>query len=236
MNHTDTSRGLFALAPILLSALVLGGCNSAPVRDPAYAPARPVAPPPEPTGDGSLYHDGYALSWFEDLRAHRVGDLLTVRLVERTQADKAAKTSAKKSTVQNIDNPTLLGMKPKFTGPQGLGAGDLSFATKSEHDFKGESASSQSNTLNGDITVTVVQVLGNGNLMVRGEKRLGINQGNEYIRLSGIVRPWDVSADNSVESTKIADPTITYVGDGAVADANAMGWLARFFISALMPF
>ena len=220
---------------LLLAALILGGCNTAPVRDPAYAPARPVAPPPEPTGDGSLYHEGYALSWFEDLRARRVGDLLTVRLVERTQADKAAKTSAKKETTQDIDNPTLLGMKPAFGSP-GMGTGDLSFSTHSKHDFSGESASSQSNKLSGDITVTVVQVLGNGNLMVRGEKRLGINQGNEYVRLAGIVRPWDIRPDNSVESTKIADPTITYVGDGAPADANAMGWLARFFISAILPF
>ena len=84
--------------------------------------------------------------------------------------------------------------------------------------------------------VTVIEVLPNGYLMVRGEKRIGINQGNEYIKLSGIVRPADIDSTNTVLSTKMADPTIVYVGEGAIADANKIGWLARFFISALFPF
>ena len=82
----------------------------------------------------------------------------------------------------------------------------------------------------------MIEVLANGYLVVRGEKRIGINQGNEYIRLSGIVRPIDIDEDNTVLSTRLADPTIVYVGDGAVAESNAMGWLARFFISSLFPF
>jgi flagellar L-ring protein precursor FlgH len=90
--------------------------------------------------------------------------------------------------------------------------------------------------LSGNITVTVIEVLPNRNLYVRGEKRIGINQGNEYIRLSGIVRPEDITPQNTIESTRIADPTIVYVGEGMVADANTMGWLARFFNSVLFPF
>ena len=102
--------------------------------------------------------------------------------------------------------------------------------------FAGSGDSKQSNELTGDITVTVIEVLPNGYLMVRGEKRIGINQGNEYIRVSGIVRPTDIDSTNTVLSTKIADPTLVYVGDGAVADSNAIGWLAKFFVSALFPF
>ena len=94
----------------------------------------------------------------------------------------------------------------------------------------------QSNLLEGDITVTVVEVLPNGYLMVRGEKRIGINQGNEYIRLSGIVRPIDIDSTNTILSTRLADPTIIYVGDGVLADSNEMGWLSRFFVSGLFPF
>ncbi len=84
--------------------------------------------------------------------------------------------------------------------------------------------------------MTVVELLANGYLVVRGEKRIGINQGNEYVKVSGIVRPADIDSTNTVLSTKMADPTFVYVGDGAVADSNAMGWLAKFFVSALFPF
>lgn len=223
----------------LIAALVtiasLTGCNSTPTRDPDYAPVRAVVPPPPPTGDGAIYHGGYSLNWFEDLRALHVGDLLTVRLDESTNASKTAKTAAAKTNTNDIANPTLFGLNPKIP-VGGNSNATLESSLSSEHDFKGEGSSVQTNALTGDITVTVVEVLPNGYLRIRGEKRIGINQGNEYIRLSGIVRPYDVGPDNSVESTKIADPTIIYVGDGVVANANVMGWFARFFISALFPF
>ena len=93
-----------------------------------------------------------------------------------------------------------------------------------------------SNSLNGNITVTVHQVLPNGVLIVRGEKWLTLNQGDEYIQVSGMVRPQDIGPDNTVESTKLADARISYSGTGAVHDTNVMGWLSRFFVSALMPF
>ncbi|MBA1331869.1 flagellar basal body L-ring protein, partial [Candidatus Endoriftia persephone str. Guaymas] len=112
----------------------------------------------------------------------------------------------------------------------------LAFSTSAANDFKGEGSASQSNAITGNITVSVIEVLPNRNLMIRGEKRIGINQGNEYIRLSGIVRSQDISPENQVESSRIADPTIIYVGDGQLADSNAMGWLAKFFISPIFPF
>jgi flagellar L-ring protein precursor FlgH len=228
MNNTH------ALLSVLVLALLLGGCNTAPKRDPNYAPVRPVVPPPNPQGDGSIFHGGYSMLWVEDLVARRVGDILTVRLSESTNAAKSAKTDTSKSNTNSISNPTLLGLNPKFNY---LGSNaDFSFGTSSSHDFQSDGSSEQNNRLSGDITVTVTEVLPNGYLAIRGEKRIGINQGNEYIKLSGIVRPYDITADNVVESTKIADPTIVYVGDGAVADSNVMGWLARFFISAVMPF
>ncbi|MDH5358797.1 MAG: flagellar basal body L-ring protein FlgH, partial [Gammaproteobacteria bacterium] len=93
-----------------------------------------------------------------------------------------------------------------------------------------------SNTLEGDISVSVVEVLPNGNMVVRGEKVMTINQGNEYIRISGMISPRDIDSNNSISSKRIADVQIAYVGDGPVNDANVMGWLGRFFISALMPF
>lgn len=219
---------------IVLAALVAAGCNTAPKRDPDYAPVRPAMPMPAPSGDGAIYHGGYSMNWLEDMRARRVGDILTVKLSETTNATKSAKTKADKTNSNNIANPTLFGLNPKF-GINGSNA-NFSFATSSTHAFEGDGSSEQKNKLTGDITVTVTEVLGNGYLMIRGEKRMGINQGNEYIKLSGIVRPYDITPENTVESTKIADPTIIYVGDGVVADTNIMGWLSRFFISAIMPF
>jgi flagellar L-ring protein precursor FlgH len=82
----------------------------------------------------------------------------------------------------------------------------------------------------------VVEVLANGYLRIRGEKRIGMTGGNEYIRVSGIVRPEDIDPANRVDSTRVADATLVYVGDGQTSMASRMGWLAKFFISAMMPF
>jgi flagellar L-ring protein precursor FlgH len=102
--------------------------------------------------------------------------------------------------------------------------------------FEGEADASQSNSLSGAITVTIADVLPNGNLVVRGEKWLTLNQGEEFIQVSGIVRPQDVTTANTVLSTQIADARITYSGKGTLADSNRMGWLARFFNSPVWPF
>ena len=140
-----------------------------------------------------------------------------------------------------IANPTLFGSTPQFNVPGIIPLASntnntLGFDLSSSADFTGDGSSTQSNKLSGNITVTVVEVLPNRNLYVRGEKRIGINQGNEYVRLAGIVRPQDITPQNTIESTRIADPTISYVGEGELADANSMGWLTRFFNSALFPF
>jgi len=233
-------RPIFALLLVLIAS-GLAGCNTAPVRDPEYAPVRPAIPAPLPQPNGAIFRSGYETAWFENLRARRAGDILTVRLAEKMKANKEAKTDVSKDNSTSISNPTILGSSPLFDAPGFIPLASnknntLAFGLESNSEFDGEGSSEQSNLLEGDITVTVTEVLANGYLAVRGEKRIGINQGNEYIRLSGIVRPIDIDADNTVLSTRLADPTIVYVGDGAVADANVMGWLARFFISSLFPF
>jgi flagellar L-ring protein precursor FlgH len=229
------------LLMIVAVTMLVVGCNTPPKRDPDYAAVRPITPPPAPVGTGSIYQTGYSTFWFENIRARRVGDMLTVKLVEQTDATKKAATAVDKTNSTSVTNPTILGTTPQFDTPKVLPLANnkdnnLSTSLQSTHAFDGEGDSSQSNKLTGDITVTVAEVLPNGNLMVRGEKRIGINQGNEYIKLSGIVRPADIDSTNTVESTRLADPTIVYVGDGPVADSNIVGWLSKFFISALMPF
>jgi len=220
-------------------SLLMSGCNTAPKKDPEYAPVKAVEIPPRPMGNGSIYQMGYETSWFEDLRARRVGDILIVNLVEETDGEISNTTEVKKSNTTSITNPTILGSPLNFKRPGVIGGSgnlDLGTSLASSTNFKGEGDAEQNNSLNGSLSVMVTDVLPNGYLKVRGEKRIGLNGGNEYVKVSGIVRPTDIDTNNSVSSTKIADATIVYVGDGQVANANIMGWLAKFFISALVPF
>lgn len=226
---------------LICLALLFGGCASTPKPDPAYAATRPLVAPPPESRNGAIYQAGYAVSLFEDQRARNVGDLLTVQLAENTTASKEAKTNTKRDSTTTIDNPILLGSTPQFNAPGILPLASnrdntLAGSLGSSNDFKGSGDSSQKNSLSGRITVTVSEVLPNGYLMIRGEKMLTLNQGDEYVRISGIVRPADIRPDNSVLSTQVGDAQISYAGKGQVADANAAGWLARFFISALWPF
>ena len=107
---------------------------------------------------------------------------------------------------------------------------------ESTSSFGGEASSSQNNSLLGSIAVQVSQVLPNGNLMIQGEKWIQINQGDEYIKLRGIIRPEDLSATNSIPSTLVADARISYGGTGPLEESNSPGWLTRFFMTPLMPF
>jgi flagellar L-ring protein precursor FlgH len=236
-------KRLFTLLPLTLILLVLlSGCSSSgPKQDPTYAPMRPIAPEPVSTGNGSIYQAGLEMALFEDIVARRVGDLLTVNLVENTEANKSASTATKESTEMSMSNPTLFGSTPQFNVPSIIPLASnedntLEFDFSSSSDFSGDGSSSLSNALDGCITVSVVEVLPNRNLYVRGEKSIGINQGYEYVRLSGIVRPQDITPQNTVESTRIGDPKISYVADGKLADANSEGWLSRFFKSVVSPF
>lgn len=226
---------MIRLPLLVLLASQLIGCasllNPPPSRDPAYAPVRPDDMVQPRTNLGAIYQSGNDLRLFEDVKARRIGDVLTVRLVETTDAKKQADTTANRKATTSIKAPMLMGQE----AAQILGY-DVKTSLESENDFNGQGGSNQSNALKGFISVTVVEVLPNGNLRVQGEKRVGLNQGNEYIKLSGIVRPADIDTSNTVESTKVADATMIYNGDGVVADANRMGWLQRFFTSVLFPF
>jgi flagellar L-ring protein precursor FlgH len=219
----------------------LSGCNSNPRRDPAFAATRPVAIKPADYQNGAIYQAGYDMTLFEDRRARRVGDLLTINLQESTNASKDAETEIQKDTDINVTTPTVLGSAVQFSTPGFLPLADtknnnLNVELGSNHSFDGSGSSSQSNTLSGSITVTVAEVLPNGYLVVRGEKVYTLNQGDEHIRIQGIVRPDDIAADNTISSTKVADAEIIYSGRGSVQDSNVLGWLAKFFVSALLPF
>ncbi len=217
-------------APLLLVAVLAAGCVTARTApDPAYAPVRPPEPRTADSGSpGSLYRPGAGLRLFEDVRARQVGDILTIVLVETTAASKEATTSTKKENEVTLSNPTLLGSAVAMHR-KGRDY-TLGVNVDTAQEFNGSGASTQRNSLSGRITVTVTEVLPNGNLVVRGEKIIAINEGDEYVRLAGIVRPQDIQPDNTVLSTLVADARITYGGSGAVADSSSHGWLSRFFL------
>lgn len=183
-----------------------------------------------PAASGTIFNPAGGFGLFMDLRARAVGDILTVMLVERTNATKEASTSTSKGTSVDTGSPVFAG-RPMTS--KGL---PLTNQLESDSSFDGQGDASQSNRLDGSITVTVIDRLPNGNLLVRGEKRITINQGEEFIRLQGIVRPVDIGPQNTVESTKVADAEISYAGKGTLADANRPGWLSRFFNSPWFPF
>ncbi len=210
-----------------IGLVLLAGCATSPKEDHSYAPAKPIAPPPQLVHTGSIYRAGYEMRLFEDLVARNVGDTLTIKLVEKTAAKKKADTALTKDNT----GTAALAIGGASLAPW---SGDLDLSAKRKFDGTGESQ--QSNSLTGNITVVVADVLANGNLVVRGEKWMTLNQGDEYIRISGIVRPADIAPDNTIPSYLVADAKISYGGEGPLADANTLGWLARFFISALLPF
>jgi flagellar L-ring protein FlgH len=215
----------------LAAAAVVSACSSVPRPDESFAATLPEEVPVASKANGAIYQEGREQALFDDPVARRIGDVLTVLLVENTSAQKSAVTTTKKTTTENMAAPTLLGGSLTVHGRNILN-NSLNDATT----FDGEGDSSQSNQLSGSISVTVAKKLANGNLLVRGQKWITINQGREYVRIQGIVRPIDISQENTIPSTMVADATIAYGETGTLADANTKGWLARFFDSKWMPF
>jgi len=226
----------------LISLIIMTGCmTNIAKHDPEYAAVRPVATPIQEKSDGAIFNVNTNVSFYEDYRARRVGDILTVKLEEKTSAEKESETTISKSSSNGITNPTVFGTGLEFDLPgllplESNKKNNLSFSLGSEHDFTGGGDSDLSNKLSGDISVSVVELLPNGNMVIRGEKIMTINQGNEYLRISGTISPRDIDGNNSISSKRIANAKISYVGDGPTNDANVVGWLSRFFLSALMPF
>ncbi|MDD5328445.1 MAG: flagellar basal body L-ring protein FlgH [Sulfuricella sp.] len=224
MNKFGICAGLMAIA-------VLAGCSTVPstnVHQPMSARSTPV--PERTAANGTIYRSNYANPLFEDRRARNVGDILTISIVETTSASKnVSSTGAKSSSAtQAMDAaPMILGQTIKPLG--------TSLSASGAQKFEGKGDSSQKNAFSGTITVTVVDVLPNGNLLVSGEKQMGINEGTEYVRFSGVVSPVVITSANTVLSTQVADARIEFKGRGEIDSAQAMGWMTKFFMSVL-PF
>lgn len=214
---------------LLLLTLAMGACTTVPPTN-VHQPmtARPEPRPETRAAPGSIYQAGASRTLFEDRRARYVGDTMTIAIAETTSASTASNTKASRASSISATVPTISGLPGKSF--QGLG---LSADSSNTLDGKGSAAAN--NVFTGTITVTVIDVLANGNLLVSGEKQVSIGAGTEYIRLSGIVNPYFINAANTISSSNVADARIEYKESGVISEAQVMGWLARFFMSVL-PF
>ncbi|OYY90419.1 MAG: flagellar biosynthesis protein FlgH [Sphingomonas sp. 28-66-16] len=212
-----------AFAPAPASASLFG--KKKPKID--YSVTLPPPPPPPPVQpNGAIFQavSGYA-PLYEGWRAKRVGDPLTIVLVERTFASKSASSQ--------LDSSGKLGFTPPSSGP--LSFDPNAAKISGNRGFNGKGATDQSNSLSGELSVTVAAVYPNGTMLVQGGKRVTLNRGDEFVQIRGIVRMADVDTDNRVASTRVADAQIEYTGKGDVARASRQGWFSRFF-SVISPF
>jgi flagellar L-ring protein precursor FlgH len=215
-------------AGLALAAAALAGCNPhVNVREPTTARPEPVVVAAAPAS-GAIFQNATYRPLFEDRRARFVGDTLTVQLNEKLNAEKKGNSSVDRTG--SISAKAAVSNIPVLSTINGA-AIDASSANK----FEGKGETGASNLFTGTITVTVIEVLPNGNLVVSGDKQIGITKNTETIRISGVVNPVNIMPGNVVSSVQMADARIDYRSDGYIDEAQVMGWLARFFLS-FIPF
>ncbi|MDE1168392.1 MAG: flagellar basal body L-ring protein FlgH [Pseudomonas sp.] len=212
---------------VCLAVVLLGGCEVLP-RTPVVKDENMVVPPLPPRDmDGSIYQLSRLQPLFEDRRPRMVGDTLTITLNEQV--------SASKNSASNAGRSGSTGISMKATSSRASQEGSYGLDASVDNDFTGSGGSKATNSFTGTIAVAVMQIMPNGNLRVRGEKQIAINQGTEYIRFSGLINPRTITGDNTVSSTQVSEARIEYVGDGYINEAQRMGWLHRLFLN-VSPF
>ncbi|KJZ14662.1 MAG: flagellar basal body L-ring protein FlgH [Marinomonas sp.] len=193
--------------------------------DPYYAPVIKYEAQPSQNVNGGIYKVGMGDVFFGSQTASRVGDILTINLSETTSSSKSNDASLTKSSSAQVQNPRVVGTEVNIDSV--LPDGGTNFA--------GSAGANQSNSLNGTITVTVYDVYPNGVLAVRGEKWVTLNRGDEYIRLTGIIRKQDIKPNNTIDSARVADARITYSGSGEIASGSEQGWVTRLLNRGVVP-
>ncbi len=222
MPHKISNAALIAL---VLLASPAEAKKKKKAADDAFAPTAPVQPPP-PEANGAIFQNAGYAPLTSGNKAAMVGDIVTIVLVERMAASKSNSASTERGGE--------VGISPPATGPLSLfSPGDVNMGGDQSFNGKGETA--QANNLSGEISVTIAAVYPNGTMLVKGEKLLTLNRGDEMVQISGLIRAADISADNRIASTRVADATIRYTGKGEIARASKQGWLQKFF-SIISPF
>lgn len=221
--------GLFRCM-MTLAVAGLSACSMLQQTTSVHQPmtARPISTAGSVENGGAIFSPT-ARSLFEDRRARYVGDTLTINLVEKNQASKNSNASANRAGSVEMTTPVIAGLPGKsIVNKIGASADDT-------QTFAGKGAAAANNAFTGTVTVTVIEVYPNGNLLVSGEKQVAINQGQEFIRFSGVVNPTYVTSANTVQSTQVADARVEYKGSGYIDEAQTMGWMQRLFLN-ILPF
>ena len=222
------------LLVLIISSVFLSGClkplglKKAPLT---FKPKKVQPLSIHRKDNGSIYQHGMHVGLFEDRTAKYVGDVLTIVLIENTNASATSNTNSSKDNKVELPSPTLAGQSVTKDGVE-----VLNNRFNGEREFSGQGTSAMNSSFNGKISVTVADVLPNRNLIVRGEKLMMLNQSDEYVRFIGIVRPQDIEQDNTIKSTRVANVHMAYGGQGDLAQANQMGQLGRFFQSQAWPY
>lgn len=217
---------------ILAVAAVLAGCGQAPIKlthTPEFAPVHPVVQTTRAEPTGGIFVGGQGDNWYGRGVAYQIGDTVTVLLDETTQATRQQSTSVSRESSNDVMTPGLISKLPGSRTISGLKTDGANIAS----DGKGETG--QAASLQGSITASIVQVLANGNLVLRGEKQLALSEGTEVIQLSGTVRPADISPNNTVQSRRLANAQIAYRGTGELSNASRPGWGTRL-LHNIWPF
>ena len=215
-----TMQRLLSRTLALLGLLALTGCNNLPVKlshTPEFAPVYPSNAERTALPTGAIYNGRGSDMWFGKGRTYAVGDLITVLLNESTQANRAQTGEFKRKDSNDV-------VPSSWPGKIGLALGENNPLRGSNVTSAGSGTADQTASLTGSIAVTVVEVLANGNMMVRGEKQLALTEGAEVIQVSGIVRPEDISPNNTVQSRRLANAQIAYRATGDMASAVRPGW------------
>lgn len=223
----------FYISLLLLILFSLSSCSLVKKNEhkESFKPAEPIVLKLPNEDSGAIFRDEMNVGLFDDNNARNVGDILTIVLSESTNASSSANTSATKDQKVDLPSPKLAGDTVTKDGKE-----ILNNEVEAGREFNGQGTSAQNSSFTGTISVTVSKVLPNFNLVVRGEKLLRLNQAEEFIRFSGIVRPQDIAPNNTVKSKNIANVHVTYAGDGAISAANKMGILGRFFQGKAWPY
>jgi flagellar L-ring protein FlgH len=227
-----TQQRLIAL-PAAMGALLLCGC--ATMSPPPPVDILPTTPPPiahaprtPPPVTGGLFHQASYRPAFEDRRARMVGDNVTINIVENVTASQKSSSTVDRTSEAKAGITNLPFVKKSLSDVTTLGAG-------SENTFSGKGGTESANTFTGSITATVVDVMPNGHLVVTGEKQIGVNQNVDVLRFSGTVDPRALQPGSIVNSTQVANVRVESRGRGAQGEAQAMGWMNRFF-NTITPF
>jgi flagellar L-ring protein precursor FlgH len=211
----------------LIAGVVLAGCLSgcnvippkAMTHSPQFEPVYPIQQVQAPVPTGGIYVGRQSDSWFGRGRTFQVGDIITVLLNESTQAARSQVGSVSRNSTNDMLTPGLAVLGNKLGGV--MKGTDFS---KTDISNKGTGTADQTASLNGSVAVAVVEVMANGNLVLRGEKQLALTEGSEVIQVSGIIRQDDVAPNNTVQSRRLANAQIAYRGTGDLANASRAGW------------